>query len=221
MKTRIIGFLLAAAVILLPGPAAGQEEAASRYYHYRTTEMSTGIYEEYEVRPRGGQSRFESREGSGIGISRIEEKDARAWNRYFLNDAHQDLRFYEYRRCVDCHGRNASNRHTVRYGITCRQCHGGEPIASVNHYYSRLNPIRQHTHVCAKCHTGATAAFAGYRIHEPNPADVATARTFPVLFYAFWVMIAIAVLTFAMFLPHTFVWVARELFAKGKKQEDK
>jgi hypothetical protein len=220
MKTKIIGSLLAAVILLLPGLAGGQEEAASRYYHYRTTEMSTGVYEEYEVRPRGTHTQTDSRVGSGIGISRIQEKDARAWNRYFLNDAHQDLPFYESRRCVECHSRNAVNRHTVRYGITCRQCHGGEPIASVNHYYSRLNPIRQHTHVCAKCHTGATAAFAAYRIHEPNPADVQTARNFPVLFYAFWVMIAIAVLTFALFLPHTFLWVVRELFAKSKKEGD-
>ncbi len=181
---------------------------------------STGIYEEYEVRPMGIQGHFEQKTRFGTGISRIDTEDARAWNRMFLNDAHKDLAYYEQRRCVDCHSKNANNRHTVRYGITCRQCHGGEPIAGINHYFSRLNPIRQHTHVCAKCHTGATAAFAAYRIHEPNPAMTATLDLFPSLFYTFWAMIAIAVATFAVFLPHTLLWIVRELFRKRKKEDD-
>jgi hypothetical protein len=131
-----------------------------------------------------------------------------------LSDAHQDLPFYEQRRCVDCHPANANNRHTVRNGITCRQCHGEEPVASIQHYFSRLNPLRLHTHVCSKCHASAGASFALYRIHEPNPALLSTARTLPLLFYAFWIMVALAVGTFALFLPHTVLWGIRELFIK-------
>jgi len=220
MNKKYLWLLLASFILLMPGPAAGQEERASRYYHYRSTEMSTGIYEEYEVRPRGIQPTFEPRAQPGIGISRVEDEDARAWNRMFLQDSHKDLRFYEQRRCVDCHAENANNRHTIRHGITCRQCHGGEPIASISSYTSRLNPIRQHTHVCSKCHSGANASFAMYRIHEPNPAMASTLDVFPFLFYAFWIMIAIAALTFATFLPHTFLWMVRELFRRRKKEDE-
>lgn len=220
MRKKTLCLLVIAAVILLPDLSIGQEEVASRYYHYRSTEMSTGIYEEYEVRPRGIHALFDGdkERQRGAGISRSDESESRAWNRLFLNDSHRGIAFYEYRRCVDCHPGNAQNRHTVRYGITCRQCHGGEPIASINHYFSRLNPIRQHTHVCSKCHSGAKASFALYAVHEPNPARASTIESIPVLFYAFWIMVAIAVLTFALFIPHTFMWIVREIFHREKNK---
>ncbi|NIO08621.1 MAG: hypothetical protein GTN46_04735, partial [Gammaproteobacteria bacterium] len=46
-----------------------------------------------------------------------------------------------------------------------------------------------------------------------------TLKTFPVLFYAFWIMIVIAVGTFALFLPHTILWGIRELFTKKEKTD--
>ena len=46
-----------------------------------------------------------------------------------------------------------------------------------------------------------------------------TMKSFPVLFYAFWIMIAIAVGTFVVFLPHTILWGIRELFIKKEKAE--
>jgi hypothetical protein len=217
MRNKEIVSLLFVWVILLPVSSGAQEEVASRYYHYRSTEMATGLYEEYEVRPRNQTAFFQAGERQGIGLSRVEEQETRAWNRLFLSDAHVGLSFYEQRRCVDCHPDNANNRHTIRHGITCRQCHGEEPIASIRHYYSRLNPIRQHTHVCARCHEGAGASFALYRVHEPNPAQRSTLRAMPLLFYTFWIMVALAVGTFALFLPHTVMWGIRELFIKKEK----
>lgn len=215
MLKNTVPLLLILLATLLPKPLFGQEERASRYYHYRSTEMSTGIYEEFEVKPRSAQNRVESIRGQGRTISRVESEDNRALSRLFLNDAHQGLPFYEQRRCVDCHSQEArNNRHFVRHGITCRQCHGGEPIASSGHFFSRLNPIRKHTHVCAKCHEGAGYSFALYAVHEPTPASAATLASMPVLYYAFWIMIALAVGTFALFLPHTLLWGVRELFLK-------
>lgn len=220
MRTSALLPLLAM-LLLLPDTAFGQEEVASRYYRYRSTEMSTGVYEEYEVRPRGSVTRTSPSGVQGRGISRVGEDDDRAWNRIFLSDAHRGLAFYEQRRCVTCHVQEATNnRHYVRHGITCRQCHGEEPIASVNHYFSRLNPIRVHTHVCSKCHTGAGVSFALYAVHEPNPAASATLYNMPVLFYGFWIMIAVAVGTFALFLPHTILWGIRELFVKKRRDPD-
>lgn len=212
--------LLIVLILLLPQPAPGQEEMSSRYYRYRSTEMSTGVYEEYEVRPRGVQGRTDGARQQGRGLNRIADEEGRALNRIFLNDAHRGLAYYEQRRCVDCHAQEAeNNRHYVRYGITCRQCHGEEPIASSNHFFSRLNSLRRHTHVCAKCHEGAGVSFALYAVHEPNPASAATLEVMPVLSYAFWIMIAVAVGTFALFLPHTVLWGLRELLTRkeGRK----
>jgi hypothetical protein len=54
-------------------------------------------------------------------------------------------------------------------------------------------------------------------VHTPNPSLSGTKKSFPVLFYAFWAMIVIAVGTFAVFLPHTILWGVRELFVKKEK----
>ena len=80
-----------------------------------------------------------------------------------------------------------------------------------------MNPLRRHAYVCAKCHQGANASYAAYRVHEPNPALASTFKEFPILAYAFWIMMAIAVGTFAVFLPHTALWGLRELFTKKEK----
>ena len=140
--------------------------------------------------------------------------------RKYLSDSHSGLKFYESRTCIDCHADQARDRHKTRVNITCRQCHGGEPIAGINHYYSSMNPRRRYAFVCAKCHEGSSASFATYRIHAPSPMKVSTVKTFPALFYVFWGMIAIAVGTFLVFLPHAAMWGIRELFMKKEKVID-
>ncbi len=133
-----------------------------------------------------------------------------------MTDSHLGLRFYQFRSCIDCHPRNANNLHRIRSKITCRQCHGEEPIAGIKHYYSTMHPIRKYAFVCAKCHKGSNASFAAYVIHEPNPTLKTTQKSFPLLFYVFWAMAAIAVGTFAVFLPHTLLWGLRELWPDKK-----
>lgn len=108
--------------------------------------------------------------------------------------------------------------HTIRAGITCSQCHGMEPIAGINHYFSPMNLTRRHAFVCSKCHEGANNSYSTYVVHAPNPADLSTMNTFPMLFYGFWIIVTVAIGTFAVFLPQTFLWGVRDLFtAKIKK----
>lgn len=71
--------------------------------------------------------------------------------------------------------------------------------------------------MCAKCHEGASASYASYVVHAPNPALASTLKTFPILFYVFWIMVVIAVGTFVIFLPHTILWGIRELLIKKEK----
>lgn len=194
-------------------PAQAQEEVASAIRRYKDQELSTGYYEEYEVRPRRQRPLVEI-PGVRIGVFPYSPTAAGVRVRTRLADSHQGIDFYAGRRCEDCHPQQARGIHTVRGNLTCRQCHGGEPIASIAHYYSPMNPIRRHAFVCAKCHQGANASYASYRIHEPNPALAGTFNEFPALAYVFWAMIILAVGTFAVFLPHTILWGVRELFAK-------
>lgn len=206
-----------AAFILLPAPAPAQEEVASAIRRYRQYEMSTGYYERYEVRPRRQRPSINI-PGLRSGPSPYSPTAASVRMRSHLSDSHWGIKFYNGRRCQDCHQAEARDLHTVRAKLTCRQCHGGEPVASIHYYYSPLNPIRRHAYVCAKCHEGASASFANYVVHTPSAGSL-TARTgFPVLYYVYWFMLALLVGTLAFFIPHSLLTGFRELFTTKRKR---
>jgi hypothetical protein len=212
-----IGLLISPALLvsalrgpaLAQKPAFAQKEVTADIYRYSEREVISRYYERHEVRPRSHLpfviGNIPQREL--ITLAPTAEK---VRFRKYLSDAHWGLRFYEWRTCIRCHPREAHNLHTERAKITCRQCHGGEPIAGIRHYYSTMHPRKRYAFVCAKCHKGSSASFATYVVHEPNPAIRGTQKTFPVLFYVFWSMVAIAVGTFAAFLPHAILWGFRE-----------
>lgn len=219
-KTALLclGTAVAVALLLLPELASAQEEVASPYRRYKGYEESTGYYEMYEAKPRRMSPLVEV-PGVTQGLFPYSPTAATVRTRRLLADSHWGVKFYQRRRCEDCHIEHSRDIHTVRAGITCRQCHGGEPIASLGHYFSPFNPVRKHAYVCAKCHEGASASYASYVVHAPNPSLASTKAAFPVLFYVFWIMIGLAVGTFAVFLPHTALWGIRELFTKKEKPE--
>ncbi|BBD08617.1 hypothetical protein [Desulfovibrio ferrophilus] len=213
----ILGLLLFS-LWALPGPSWCME-VKSDVHRYRNYELSTGYYERYEVRPGLNRPLIMDETPARPGILSYGPGTATVRVRTRLQDAHAGIAFYEGRTCVDCHRQQGGdNLHVVRNDLVCRQCHGGEPISSVNHYYSPLNKIRRHAYICAKCHQGAGISYASYLVHEPNPAMMSTRESFPLLFYAFWAMIALAGGTLAIFLPHTVLWGLRELFSGGKKK---
>ena len=212
-----IGLLIGLALMLsaIPGQAYAQKRGARNIY--RQMKMTTGYYEEYDV-----ASRFylHLRGGPALPpglLTSSPRGQALRW-RAFLADSHWGININRLQKCVDCHPQQARDVHTVRAKITCRQCHGDEPIAGIYHYYSKMNPTRRHAYICAKCHEGANNSYATYVVHGPNPTNMLTQETFPLLFWSFWIIVAIAVGTFVIFLPHTFLWGFRELFAKRKGQ---
>jgi hypothetical protein len=198
--------------------AHAQEEVASSLRRYKDREASTGYYEEYEVMP-GRQRPLLT---SPPGLSRTfpySSTAARVRIRTRLPDSHQGIKFYEVLRCDYCHAEQTKDIHTVMANLTCRQCHGGEPIASIANAYSPMNPIRRHSYVCAKCHEGSSASFATYVVHQPEPGSLTAKREFPILYYAYWFMLALLVGTLAFFLPHTFLVGFRELFSRLKEKK--
>jgi hypothetical protein len=210
---------MAAQLSLMAGPAHAQEEAASAFLRYKDREASTGYYEEYEVLPRKTRPLI-AVPGVGPGVFAYSPTAAQVRIRTRLADSHQGIKFYSVLRCEYCHIDQTRDIHTVRAHLTCRQCHGGEPIAGIEFYYSPLNPLRRHAYVCAKCHEGSSASFASYVVHPPNPAQVSALKTFPALFYVFWFMVVLAAGTFLVFLPHTALWGIRE-FVKIKIRKKK
>jgi hypothetical protein len=207
-----IGLLigLAALLTILSRPTLAQKEVTSKIYRYRER-VATGYYEGYEVSPRRQRAVMQ---GPTIarGLFPFGSASARVRLRARLPDSHRGLKFYYRNTCIECHPEQARNIHSVRAGITCRQCHGPEPIAAIDHYYSAMNRIRRHSYVCAKCHEGANAAFAGFYVHEPAGTALSTRESFPVLFYASWGMLLLLLGTLAFFVPHSFMVGVRELF---------
>jgi hypothetical protein len=217
MKVRLtyicggIGLLvgLAGLLIIASKPTSAQEEVTSTIYRYRER-VATGYYEGYEVSPRRLRAVIK-RPASRRGLFPYGSASAMVQIRTRLPDSHSGLKFYYRTTCIECHPAQARNIHSVRAGITCRQCHGPEPIAAINHYYSPMNPIRRYAYVCAKCHEGATAAFAGFYVHEPPGTELSTRESFPVLFYASWGMLVLFLGTLAFFVPHSLMVGVREL----------
>jgi hypothetical protein len=212
------GAVLLAGLVVLPQPVSAQEEVTSAIRRYKEYEVSTGYYEEYEVKPRRQLPLVEI-PGVRRGIFPYSPTGAQVRVRTRLADSHLGIKFYTRRRCEECHIAETRDIHTVRANLTCRQCHGGEPIASINHYFSPLNPIRKHAYVCAKCHQGASASFASYVVHEPSAGTFAAKQGFPILYYAYWFMLILLVGTLAFFIPHSFLVGLRELFSKKRKAE--
>jgi hypothetical protein len=214
----LAGAVVLGTILVVPEKAPAQEEVTSAIRRYKQYEVSTGYYEEYEARPQR-QRPFIEIPGLRQGVFPYSPTSASVRVRTRLSDSHLGIDFYNRRRCEDCHVNETRDIHTTRANLTCRQCHGGEPIASINHYFSPMNPIRKHAYVCAKCHEGASASYASYVIHEPS-AGSALARTgFPILYYTYWFMLVLLVGTLAFFIPHSFLVGLRELFRKKRKDE--
>lgn len=191
-----------------------QEEVASSFRRYGDREVSTGYYEQYEAAPRHKQPLI-SVPGVKAGLLPYSPKRApQVRIRTRLYDSHLGIKFYAVLRCAHCHPEQTRGIHTVRANLTCRQCHGGEPIAGIQYIYSLMNPIRRHAYVCSKCHEGASVSFASYMVHEPVPGTELARKEFPALHYTYWFMVILLVGTLAFAVPHAFLLGLRELIAK-------
>jgi hypothetical protein len=204
--------LLQLGLFSMPGFAA--EEMTSAFRRYGDSEVSTGYYEEYEAAPRRQQP-FISVPGVREGLLPYSPKpNPQVQVRTRLYDSHLGVKFYERLRCAYCHPEQTKGMHVARANLTCRQCHGGEPIAGLQYIYSPMNPIRRHAYVCAKCHEGASVSFAAYVVHEPPPGSEAARKEFPALHYAYWFMVVLLIGTMAFAVPHAFLIGLRELVSK-------
>ncbi len=215
---RIVTMTLSAS-LFLPALLFGQgEEVTSFINRYKQYEVSTGYYEQYEMKPGHENSLVRRFSEEGRKPFTYSSTSARVRNRSHLADSHRGIKFYDNRRCEECHAGQARDIHTVRANLTCRQCHGQEPIASINHYFSPMNPIRRHAYVCSKCHQGASASFARYVIHEPAAGALDTKTGFPALYYSYWFMLILLAGTLALFIPHSVLMGIRELFRIRKDE---
>lgn len=88
----------------------------------------------------------------------------------------------------------------------CYDCHGAHDILPVSDPKSHLS----HDNVlktCQKCHEGATRRFAGYLTHATHHDP----KKYPLLFWTFWGMTSLLIVTFVFGGIHTLLWLPRAL----------
>jgi cytochrome b subunit of formate dehydrogenase len=118
--------------------------------------------------------------------------------------------------CGNCHEAIAKTYFDTYHGkvsrlgytktAQCYDCHGSHDILAITDPRSRLS--RENVvATCKKCHAGATRRFAGYLTHATHhdPAK------YPVLFWVFWAMTSLLVVTFTVGGAHTLLWLPRAL----------
>jgi hypothetical protein len=96
----------------------------------------------------------------------------------------------------------------------CYDCHGAHDIQKVTDPRSHLS----HDNVvgtCQKCHANATRQFAGYLTHATHHDP----QKYPFLFYTFWGMTTLLVVTFFLSGVHTLLWLPRALQMRRKRKE--
>ncbi len=194
--------------------AFGAAQAAAELHPYEA--VTTGYFRDHDSLPGAFRLYQMEQEGRLWGAGPVGGDVKRS---SFSADAHEGVAGHGGRTCESCHEAQRYSLHSTRGHVSCVQCHRGEPIAGIQHYYSSMNPIRRHAYVCAKCHEGASPSFASYVVHEPRLLDVDTKEEFPLLYYAGWFMVILAGGVFAVFIPYVTLWGLRELVALFTRRE--
>ena len=124
-------------------------------------------------------------------------------------------------KCGSCHQDMLEKYHETYHGkamqlgqandapevAACYDCHGYHSIQSLDSEDSILVGQRK-VEMCAKCHEGASANFAGYHAH----ADHDDKENYPILYYSFVFMTTLLVSVFILFGIHTAFWLLRSVF---------
>ncbi len=88
----------------------------------------------------------------------------------------------------------------------CYDCHGAHdilPVSNAQSHLSRENVVK----TCQKCHPEANRRFAGYLTHATHHDP----EKYPYLFWVFWGMTGLLVVTFTVGGLHTLLWLPRAL----------
>jgi len=95
----------------------------------------------------------------------------------------------------------------------CYDCHGAHDIRAIGDpksHLSRENVVA----TCQKCHPGATRRFAGYLTHATHHDP----QKYPFLFFTFWGMTGLLVVTFVVGGVHTLLWLPRALQIRRQRR---
>ncbi len=94
----------------------------------------------------------------------------------------------------------------------CYDCHGAHDILAIGDPRSRLS-YNNVVATCQQCHSGANRRFAGYLTHATHHDP----EKYPWLFWTFWGMTGLLVVTFGVSGIHTLLWLPRALRWKRQR----
>ena len=116
--------------------------------------------------------------------------------------------------CGRCHEKIAQTYFDTYHGkvsklgytkaAKCYDCHGAHDVLRVTDPRSHLSRANVAA-TCGKCHAGATRRFAGYLTHATHHDP----KKYPFLFYTFWGMTTLLLVTFVVGGMHTLLWLPR------------
>ncbi len=128
----------------------------------------------------------------------------------------EDFRLAIMGQCGKCHRELSESYFETYHGkvsklgfqktAKCYDCHGAHDIVPAHDpasHLSRANIVG----TCRKCHAGSNRRFAGYLTHATHHEP----KKYPLLFFAFWGMTGLLVMTFFMAGVHTLAWLPRSL----------
>ncbi len=93
----------------------------------------------------------------------------------------------------------------------CHDCHGAHDVLKTTDRRSHLSRENIVT-TCGKCHEGSHRRFAGYLTHATHHDP----EKYPMLFWSFWAMTGLLLVTFGVFGLHTLVWLPRSFRERFK-----
>jgi cytochrome b subunit of formate dehydrogenase len=135
-----------------------------------------------------------------------------------------DFRLHIMDQCGRCHEKITASYFETFHGkvsklgylatAKCYDCHGAHDILPVTNPHSRLSR-NNIVKTCAKCHASSHRQFAGYLTHATHHDP----KRYPFLFFTFWGMTSLLVVTLVVSGAHTILWLPRS-FEYSKSMQD-
>jgi cytochrome b subunit of formate dehydrogenase/nitrate reductase cytochrome c-type subunit len=152
--------------------------------------------------------------------------DCHGAQHYITDVKLKETKFAIVKNCGSCHEKLLKTYFASYHGkaeklgsdrvAKCANCHGTHDMQVASNPASKLND-KNILNTCQECHPKATAGFTGYLPH----ADKQDRAKNPLLFYSFWGMTLLIVLTFAVFGTHSVLWLNRSLIERFNTWKNK
>ncbi len=118
------------------------------------------------------------------------------------------------KRCGSCHEELTESYFETFHGkvstlgyeaaAKCHDCHGAHEILPPDNPLSTLSRANI-VETCGQCHAGSHRQFAGYLTHATHHDK----DKYPILYYTFWFMSGLLIVTFVLAGTHTILWLPR------------